>query len=77
MGRGMRGPESWLEMHETYRHGWSIGKRYEKPKVMAREALGLDYWWSSGKRYERPRVMVGEASGLDYGWSIGKRYWEA
>ncbi len=37
-GRGFRGPELLLEMHEAYRHGWSIGKRYQRARVMVGEA---------------------------------------
>ncbi len=57
------------EVSEGQSHGWrgiirptlwaDYWEEYEKPKVMAREALGLDCGWSSGKRYDKPRVMVG------------------
>ncbi len=37
-GRGRRGPEFRLEIHEALSHGWSIGKIYERSRVMVGEA---------------------------------------
>jgi hypothetical protein len=34
--RGRKGPE-FREIHEALSHGWSIGKRYERPRVMVGE----------------------------------------
>ncbi len=71
-GRDRRGPEFKLEIYEALSHGWSIGKRYEKPRVMVGEAYGLESWLEHreevseaqihGWRSFRTRVVVG-ASG--------------
>ncbi len=65
-GRGIRGPESWLERHKAYIIGGAVGSGMISQESWLDRYKRISYGWigirdpdSLLDRYKRPRVMVG------------------